>query len=137
MAEVTRTILADIGLWLWRLVPANPIVLRVVSMGSKRAAHFWARTGYLLVMLFVVLLVQVEQPGCRGFFVQRAAHAVESPVPAGPLPPFGRRDHSGPGGMVLQQLPPPGVLLVGELEGLPHLVEELCPVAGVQIAGEP
>lgn len=57
MAEITRTILADIGLWLWRLVPANPIVLRVVSMGSKRAAHFWARTGYLLVMLFVMLIV--------------------------------------------------------------------------------
>ncbi|MGQ9651655.1 MAG: ABC transporter permease subunit [Phycisphaerae bacterium] len=57
MAEVTRKILADVGLWLWRLVPANPIVLRVVSMGSKRASHFWARTGYLLVMLFVVLIV--------------------------------------------------------------------------------
>ncbi len=57
MAEVNRTILADIGLWLWRLVPANPIVLRVVSMGSKRGSHFWARTGYLLVMLFVVLIV--------------------------------------------------------------------------------
>jgi len=52
-----RPIVADVGLWLWRLLPANPIVLRVVSMGSKRAQHFWARTGYLLIMLFVVLIV--------------------------------------------------------------------------------
>lgn len=57
MVEAQRTILADIGLWLWRLLPANPIVLRVVTMGSKRSQHFWARTGYLVILLFVVLIV--------------------------------------------------------------------------------
>lgn len=49
-------ILRDIGLWLWRLLPGNPILVRVVVMGSKRVRHLWARLVYL-VALFVVLLV--------------------------------------------------------------------------------
>lgn len=49
-------ILKDIARWLWRLLPANPIVVRVVNAGGKRSRHLWARIVYLLV-LFVVLLV--------------------------------------------------------------------------------
>jgi len=49
-------ILRDIGLWLWRLLPANPILVRVVSAGGKRTRHLWARVVYL-VALFVVMLV--------------------------------------------------------------------------------
>ncbi len=45
--------------WLWRLLPANPIVLRVVKGGSKRMSHFWVRTGYLsaLVLLMTIALL--------------------------------------------------------------------------------
>ncbi|MGD8451081.1 MAG: ABC transporter permease subunit [Phycisphaerae bacterium] len=49
-------ILRDIAKWLWRLLPGNPILVRVVAMGSKRTRHLWARLIYL-VALFVVLLV--------------------------------------------------------------------------------
>ncbi|MBU0638229.1 MAG: ABC transporter permease subunit [Planctomycetes bacterium] len=46
----------DIGSWLWRLLPANPIVTRVVSSGGKRIRHLWARLAYP-VTLFIVMLV--------------------------------------------------------------------------------
>ena len=49
-------ILKDIGLWLWRLLPANPILVRVVGAGGKRTRHMWARVVYLVV-LFIVMLV--------------------------------------------------------------------------------
>jgi ABC-type transport system involved in multi-copper enzyme maturation permease subunit len=49
-------VLKDISLWLWRLLPANPILVRVVSAGGKRTRHLWARVLYLVV-LFVVMLV--------------------------------------------------------------------------------
>jgi len=54
-----RPILNDILLALWRLIPANPIVVRVVQGGSKRIQHLWARTGYLLVLFFVILIMQI------------------------------------------------------------------------------
>ncbi len=50
------TLLQDIAAWLWRLLPANPIVVRVVSTGGKRTRHLHARWLYLVV-LFVVMLV--------------------------------------------------------------------------------
>ena len=50
------SILRDILLWIWRLLPGNPILVRVVAMGSKRTRHLWARLIYL-VALFVVLVV--------------------------------------------------------------------------------
>jgi ABC-type transport system involved in multi-copper enzyme maturation permease subunit len=49
-------ILRDIGTWLWRLLPANPILLRVVSAGGKRSRHLWARLIYLVVLVVVFLL---------------------------------------------------------------------------------
>jgi len=49
------TILNDIGLWLWRLLPANPIVVRVVSAGGKRTRHLWARIIYLAALVIVFL----------------------------------------------------------------------------------
>ncbi len=52
-------ILKDIGLWLWRLLPANPILVRVVSAGGRRTRHMWARVVYLVV-LFVVMLVMTR-----------------------------------------------------------------------------
>ena len=49
-------LLRDIGLWLWRLLPANPILVRVVSGGGKRTRHLWARCLYLAI-LFVVMII--------------------------------------------------------------------------------
>ncbi|MCK4343146.1 MAG: hypothetical protein KAY37_15635 [Phycisphaerae bacterium] len=43
-------VLRDIGLWLWWLLPANPILVRVVSTGGKRTRHFWARLIYLVAL---------------------------------------------------------------------------------------
>lgn len=50
------SILRDLGLWFWRLLPANPIVVRVVSMGSKRTPHLAARCAYLTVMIVVTVI---------------------------------------------------------------------------------
>ncbi len=49
-------VLRDIGLWLWRLLPANPILVRVVGGGGKRTRHLWARCLYLAI-LFVVMII--------------------------------------------------------------------------------
>ena len=48
------------------MLPANPIVIRVVQMASKRPAHLWVRAGYLLALLFVMLAAQVAQPTAGG-----------------------------------------------------------------------
>ena len=50
------TVFNDLARWLWRLLPANPILVRVVSAGGKRIRHLWVRVVYLVV-LFVVMLV--------------------------------------------------------------------------------
>lgn len=42
-------------LWLWHLLPANPILVRVVYGGSRRARHLYLRAGYLGILLVVVL----------------------------------------------------------------------------------
>ncbi len=49
-------ILRDIGVWLWRLLPANPILVRVVSTGGKRSRHLWARLIYLVALMVVFLI---------------------------------------------------------------------------------
>ncbi len=46
---------SNLGKWLWYLVPANPILVRVVHGGSRRARHAWYRCGYLLVLFAVFL----------------------------------------------------------------------------------
>lgn len=51
---MVNSIVQDVGLAFWRLLPANPIVLRVVHVGSKRVQHLWARVGYLLILLGVM-----------------------------------------------------------------------------------
>ncbi len=49
-------ILGDIGVWLWRLLPANPILVRVVTTGGKRNRHLWVRAGYLAALIAVFVL---------------------------------------------------------------------------------
>ena len=60
-ASRERPIIADVALSLWRLLPGNPIVLRVVQGGSKRMQHFWARALYLAILLLVMLVAQLAQ----------------------------------------------------------------------------
>ena len=45
----------DLAYALWRLLPGNPIVTRVVSTGSKRLPHLWTRAAYLIILFLVVL----------------------------------------------------------------------------------
>ncbi|MCH7489450.1 MAG: ABC transporter permease subunit, partial [Gemmatimonadetes bacterium] len=51
-----NTYLARIWLALWRLFPANPILVRVLNASSGQARHLWIRFAYLAVLLMVVLL---------------------------------------------------------------------------------
>jgi ABC-type transport system involved in multi-copper enzyme maturation permease subunit len=48
-------ILHKLWLWFWHLLPANPILVRVVYGASRRTRHLWLRTGYLSALLLVVL----------------------------------------------------------------------------------
>jgi ABC-type transport system involved in multi-copper enzyme maturation permease subunit len=44
-----------IGTYLWRLVPANPILLRVVEGGGKRRRDMFIRCAYLGLLILVVI----------------------------------------------------------------------------------
>lgn len=55
-----RPIVTDLGIALWRLLPANPIVTRVVYTGGKRTRHLWVRAAYLLTLLGVLLLLWLQ-----------------------------------------------------------------------------
>lgn len=50
-----NVVLSRLWLWLWFLIPANPILVRVVSTASRRTRHLWLRVGYLTAMLVVVV----------------------------------------------------------------------------------
>lgn len=43
--------------WLLRLLPTNPICMRLVQGGSRRMRHLYIRSGYLAVMIVVLLFV--------------------------------------------------------------------------------
>lgn len=46
-----------IGDYLWRLIPANPILLRVVEAGGKRKRDLLIRCAYLGILLFLVIFL--------------------------------------------------------------------------------
>ncbi|MGB2987335.1 MAG: ABC transporter permease subunit [Phycisphaerae bacterium] len=48
-------VLYKLWLWFWHLLPANPILVRVVYGASRRTRHLWLRVGYLGALLTVVL----------------------------------------------------------------------------------
>jgi len=59
-----NAIARDLGSWFWRLVPANPILVRVVFAGGRRVRHLYLRTAYLAVLAAVVGFgVMVKQVG--------------------------------------------------------------------------
>lgn len=41
--------------WFWRLIPANPMLVRIIQGGSRRNRHLMVRMGYLGAMIFVVI----------------------------------------------------------------------------------
>lgn len=49
--------------WLLRLGPTNPICVRLVQGGSRRMRHFYIRTGYLGVLIVVLLWTLLLGPG--------------------------------------------------------------------------
>jgi ABC-type transport system involved in multi-copper enzyme maturation permease subunit len=49
-------LLTDIALGLWRLLPGNPILTRVVAQGSKRVQHLWTRAAYLGILFFILFM---------------------------------------------------------------------------------
>lgn len=54
--------------YFWRLVPANPILLRVVQTGGKRRRDLFVRCGYLALLILVVIfgVMAVGVSGDRG-----------------------------------------------------------------------
>jgi len=55
-----------IGLWLWRLTLGNPLAVRVVNNGSRRARDLWVRMGYLGALIGLVLIGLLGGEGLAG-----------------------------------------------------------------------
>lgn len=49
--------------WLLRLVPMNPIVVRLVQGGSRRPRHMLIRSTYLIVLIAVLMTMLLPQRG--------------------------------------------------------------------------
>ncbi len=49
--------------WFLRLGPTNPICVRLVQGGSRRMRHFYIRTGYIGVLIVVLLWTLLLGPG--------------------------------------------------------------------------
>lgn len=49
--------------WLLRLLPLNPIAVRLVQGGSRRMRHNIIRSAYLLVLIAVLLVLLIPQSG--------------------------------------------------------------------------
>ncbi|MDO8630290.1 MAG: ABC transporter permease subunit, partial [Phycisphaerales bacterium] len=54
-----NALLAKLWLWVWHLLPANPILVRVVHGASRRRRHLWLRFAYLGIITAVVLWLQL------------------------------------------------------------------------------
>ncbi len=52
--------------WFWTLLPANPIVVRVVQGGSRRTRHLWVRMSYLGALILLVLIGLITGGGLGG-----------------------------------------------------------------------
>ncbi len=51
--------------WFLRLIPTNPIVMRLAFVGSRQIRHLYIRAGYLALMIVVLLFVLLD-PGRGG-----------------------------------------------------------------------
>jgi ABC-type transport system involved in multi-copper enzyme maturation permease subunit len=61
--------------WLSNLVPTNPIAVRIVSGGSKRSRHLLLRSGYLAIMIAILLLGLLGGDGSMKQLATRGAGA--------------------------------------------------------------
>ena len=52
-----------VGDYLWRLLPANPILLRVVEAGGKRKRDLFIRCGYLGLLIILVIVALLSNQG--------------------------------------------------------------------------
>jgi ABC-type transport system involved in multi-copper enzyme maturation permease subunit len=58
---MTQDPVRNLGRWLWYLLPANPIIVRVVQGSSRRTRHLWYRFAYLLVLFLVLLFTSIAR----------------------------------------------------------------------------
>lgn len=62
-------------LWLSRLLPTNPIVVRLVQGGSRRYRHLYIRSGYLAIMMVILLFALFGPATTMKQLAQRGASA--------------------------------------------------------------
>lgn len=60
---------------LLRLLPTNPICLRIIQGGSRRMRHLSIRSGYLACMILVLLAVLLGQMGSEALTMRSASAA--------------------------------------------------------------
>ncbi|MFO0963562.1 MAG: ABC transporter permease subunit [Phycisphaerales bacterium] len=63
------------GRWISDLGPTNPIILRIVSNGSRRMRHLWIRSGFLAALMLALLFGMVGSAGSLRELAQRGATA--------------------------------------------------------------
>lgn len=64
--------------WMLTLLPLNPIVVRLVQNGSRRTRHMYIRSGYLAVLIIVLLALLLQSQGGSTNFRQLAANGARS-----------------------------------------------------------
>lgn len=67
-----------VGDYLWRLIPANPILLRVVEAGGKRKRDLLIRCGYLGLLICLVIVTLVSQGSVTGTSLTDLKNASQS-----------------------------------------------------------
>ena len=74
-----NSVLTKLWLWFWHLVPANPILVRVVYGASRRSKHLWLRAGYLGVLFTIVVFSLIASTGgSRGSLAELAKGASQT-----------------------------------------------------------
>jgi len=61
--------------WLSRLLPTNPICMRLVQGGSRRSRHLYIRCGYLGLLMVLLFFALLGQQGTMRELAQRGASA--------------------------------------------------------------
>lgn len=65
----------SVGRWLLDLGPTNPIILRIVSNGSRRPRHLWIRSGFLAALMVALLFGTLGSVSSTRMLAQRGATA--------------------------------------------------------------
>ena len=65
----------SLGRWASDLGPTNPIILRIVANGSRRARHLWIRSGFLALLMVALLFGMIGQSASLRDLAQRGAQA--------------------------------------------------------------